>query len=98
MYWRVIGRDRDVVDVDLLAPDEVQQEVERALEERQVDPRRVLGEDGLDALRHADRSAGAGLARRAAGAGARLAARAHALPSAARLVRLVALVAHGFAS
>jgi hypothetical protein len=48
-------RDRDVMDVDLVAPDQVQQQVERPLEERQRDAGRVVRQDGLDALGHGDR-------------------------------------------
>src|SRR6185295_18292345 len=40
--------DRDVVDVDLVLADEVEKEVERSLELGEADPRRVLGEDGLE--------------------------------------------------
>ena len=46
------GRDGDVVDVDLVAADEVQQQVERAPRTSgSVDPRRVLGERRLHPLR-----------------------------------------------
>ena len=47
------GRDGDVVDVDLVLADEVQQQVERPLEHREQDARRVLGERRLHALRDA---------------------------------------------
>src|SRR5262249_39837284 len=42
--------DRDVVDVDLVAPDEVEQQVQGPLEERELDPRDVVGQGGLHAL------------------------------------------------
>src|SRR6185436_5596240 len=44
--------DGDVVDVDALAADEVQEQVERALEHRELDARRVGRQRGLDALGH----------------------------------------------
>jgi hypothetical protein len=81
------GCDGDVVDVDLLALDEVEQEVERTLEEGQQDPRRVLGQDGLDALRDGDKLRG----RRLPG-GARPFRRHRVV---GRVQRLVVLVVHG---
>jgi hypothetical protein len=46
--------DGDVVDVDLLAPDEIEEEVQWPLEEGELDPGNVRGQGRLDALRHRD--------------------------------------------
>ena len=48
------GCDRDVVDVELVAPDQVQQQVQRAFEARQQDARRVRRQRRLDVGRHRD--------------------------------------------
>ncbi len=45
------GRDRDVGDVDFVRADQVQQQVERALERGQLDRARVPTDAGLDAAR-----------------------------------------------
>ena len=50
MYCAVIVRDRDVVDADLAALDQVQQQVERPVEVGQVD--RVRLENGIEFLFH----------------------------------------------
>jgi hypothetical protein len=45
------GGDGDVVDVDLVLANEVQQQVQRPLEEREMDARGVVGQRGLREVR-----------------------------------------------
>jgi hypothetical protein len=77
------GRDGDVVDVDLVAADQVQEQVERTLELLQLDLRRVLRQRGLHALRDQRRLL---LLRPGS---------ARLLGGRRRVLRLLVLVAHG---